>query len=570
MELEYVAKAARRYWVVVAVFLALGLFATMLLPTRQPVYEATSQVLVAPATNQGQPGDRFVMGQVVVMQSPLVTSRAIDLAGLDMSIAEARQIVEFQQRPGTDVVDIVATDDNPQTAADLANGYVDAYFELLRQEAAADVVTAETEALDQRIAEMEEAIRVADEQIADVLMPFLEAADDAEGPRQIPALEQIAPTLATERQILGGQYAELLRRRADVEFTARPQIRSEIVQRAELPTEPVDLSSRLLLIALPLAGLFVGILAATVAGRSSKRVLDDIEVASVLGAPIAATIRRRTFRRPADHAIGVPPALVDPINQLCVQAERGAIPGAPMTVVVSGTQASAGVTTVATAMASRYAEMGSKVLLVDADHVQGDISRTFDVRADGLSALVDHEVRELEAGPTDSSSPTDSSNAASADESGGRPSGAFTPTEIPNLVVVGHDVGTPSGSRPRRDAVEIMEAARRHADVVIFDSGPMLDSVSSARLARYADVAVLVVPVRRQRRRPLEAIARQLDTRAGLLLPVATYGFKPWLGGRNDPDDDRDGRDEVRIDNRRSTHDPLVAEPVEEPSVRSR
>jgi Mrp family chromosome partitioning ATPase len=174
-------------------------------------------------------------------------------------------------------------------------------------------------------------------------------------------------------------------------------------------------------------------------------------------------------------------------------------------------------------MAYRYAELGSKVLLVDADHVRGGTARTADPGADEFTALV-----EGERGDGDKRTPSTR-----------WPIDAFTHTDVPNLIVVGHDASAaPMTRRARLDVMEVMEAARKYADVVIFDTGPILDSVSSIKLAQHADVTVLVVPVRRQRRGPLRVIARQLEGHDGLLLPVTTDGARRVRRSRRAGDGD--------------------------------
>lgn len=533
MELEYVLKAVRRHWLVVVAFALAGVLAAVLLVSEgEPEYEATALVLVAPGSDGGQPGDRFVMSQMAVLQTPQMTVRALESAGVTLTPEEASEAVEFEQQVGTDVVAVTATAATPETAQAIANGYIDSYFEMLEERAASAGPDREIEVLDRTIEAIETQIRLVDDEIAAVLQPYLDPPADGDGPRQVPALAQIAPALATERDVLGGQYNEVLRRRTELEFAPQPEIRSQVVQRAELPTTPVEPSGRLLTVALIVAGLFGGVLAATVLARSSRRVLDDAEVAATLGVPIAASVKRQRSlsRGRLEQPAQMSTAMHDSINQACVQAERQAVPGVTLAVVVTGTQQGSGATTVATAMAYRYAELGSRVLLVDADHFRdGDAPRT-DLWTDDLKAL-------MESDRADGELPARSTQSIDA----------FTHTDVPNLIVVGHNASAvPMNRRARLDVMEVMEAARRYADVVIFDTGPILDSVSSIKLAQHADVTVLVVPVRRQRRASLRVIARQLEDHDGLLLPVTTNGARRRVGGG-------DG-------GRRSTHDATSAQ----------
>ncbi|MFT3852372.1 MAG: hypothetical protein QM733_06510 [Ilumatobacteraceae bacterium] len=109
---------------------------------------------------------------------------------------------------------------------------------------------------------------------------------------------------------------------------------------------------------------------------------------------------------------------------------------------------------------------------------------------------------------------------------------------VDNLGVIG--VGAPESAPSvlRRDRVAgLVRAASERANFVVFDAGPLLDSASSVQLMRMADVVALAVPMRRQRVRHLQAVARQLESARGRLLPVITpsrrHGADPAAGSAN-------------------------------------
>jgi Mrp family chromosome partitioning ATPase len=152
-------------------------------------------------------------------------------------------------------------------------------------------------------------------------------------------------------------------------------------------------------------------------------------------------------------------------------------------------------------MAARFGELGSKVVLVDLDLDYPDISRCFGVRGDGLSALIESDTAPGAATTVDTP--------------------AFTPTPLPNVVVVGREPGVVDTLPQRADLLDAMEVALEDADVVIFDTGPMLAAHAATVLAQQADAVVLAIPVMNQDRAALLVIARQVAPLKAYLLPVA-------------------------------------------------
>ena len=121
--------------------------------------------------------------------------------------------ITLQRIPESDLVRITANAPSPSSAQDVANAYADAYLTL-----AADGLDAgrapEIETLNDAIAGLEARLAVVDADIAVAMAPFLE---DPAG-IIVPDIEQVAPTLATERAVLLEQYSQLLFDRNEIEL----------------------------------------------------------------------------------------------------------------------------------------------------------------------------------------------------------------------------------------------------------------------------------------------------------------------------------------------------------------
>jgi succinoglycan biosynthesis transport protein ExoP len=191
------------------------------------------------------------------------------------------------------------------------------------------------------------------------------------------------------------------------------------------------------------------------------------------------------------------------VHELCVRAEASELAGRSLVVAVAGADESAGTTTTALAMAVRFAEAGSDVLLVDMDIRTPDLTESVGEALSGVRYLATPE----------------------PDAEGRRPSRSRPPligSVLPGVRFAGQ--GDPGSRRPlRRDEVgRLLDHSAEYAAVTVIDAGVLMDAASSVQLAQTADALVLTVPLARQRRSALRVCARQLRTARGTILPVIT------------------------------------------------
>lgn len=523
MELSFLFSAIRkRPWIIV-VFVALGIAAATLAGSSAASYEAGAVLLIQQPTNAsgggGADANRYLQSQVSALKS-------LDLAeavATSMGSGFTRQLVESSVRiaehAGTDVVDVFATADDAPTAERLANSYVDIYLADLEQRAD-DVSQDDLEEIDARLATFKEQLEEAGNQVAFAKDAYINEALARlnAGVTQIPAIDPgtlipgAAPYQVSYDTLLQ-QYSQLLETKTQLEAASRTRVATEVIQRAVEPTEPVSSNRALLIVAGGLTGAVVGLAITVLAARFSRRLVDDVQVAQVLGHSIVGTIgRHATLGKPLPELLKASeyPDL-NVIDELCVRAEANARKPGSVTIVVVGTEQAAGATTIATAIAGQFGRLGTQTLLIDADPRRAGIT-------DGFRATSEGGIPAMLATAPSSSLVT------------GRRTGdqvrvyrtIVTQTGLPEVTVLGRGDKSGAPTLRRSDAATLLERALDFAPVVVVDAGALLDAASTVELCRLADAVVLAIPTQRQLSSQLEVVARQLGRRQGELLPVST------------------------------------------------
>lgn len=277
---------------------------------------------------------------------------------------------------------------------------------------------------------------------------------------------------------------------------ARDPLVVTLVSPAILPVSPSGTKKSVILSIGALLGLLLGLGAAYVRDRADDRVRDRADLGRNLGAPALADIARVRGR-------GVPAPFVflrDPASaaaesyrylRVRVDALSAAAPSAGRVIQVTGPRGGEGSTSVSSNLATALAHVGHRVILVDGD-----------VRRVTLSALY---------GVADQRGFTDLlAGAASLSE-------VIEITELPRLLLI------PAGS-PREDPADLFEPAAlagvfasltAAADVVIVDSGPLLEVSDPIALTSVSTVVVVVADVRTTTRTAIRAAAHEISSTDG-------------------------------------------------------
>ncbi|MDH3681313.1 MAG: hypothetical protein OEV40_15345 [Acidimicrobiia bacterium] len=509
MELSFVISALRRRFWVVTLFALLGSIPGLRAdPPVSNEYQSTAVLLVQAPTRANinvfsADPDRYVVSQLSVLESE---SLAVDVAerittqfGEEIAVSTLRLLVAIEHRPETDIVEVTTTIDSPQKAAAISQAYVELYVEGLATSVEDQEQRTE---LESEIQDLETRLSSLDERLQEAMAPYLPVRGDRT-PAPIPLPETVDPSAVSQRQLIQSELVQLKAQLNDLDAQSKLRVNTEIISNAPVPLEPLSPGGNFLLAGGLVGGFMLGVILALLWARFSTKVLDEATAGDIIGAPVVSEIPhyRSLSRNPLAAFQALPRSAVPTIDQLCVRAEALARIGEPLVVAVTGTMRSAGSTTLALAMAERFAAGGASVVVVDADVRDPRITALFNATADGgVPAVI-------------------SNDGALVDQRG---RSAFTRTMDPAVSVLG--LGPNRGSAAlRRDTVPaVLDAARRKAEIIVVDGGPVLDLASTLQFAALADAVVLAVPLSRQKADALSDMARQLESVRPKLLPVIT------------------------------------------------
>ncbi|GGO96195.1 hypothetical protein GCM10012280_55140 [Wenjunlia tyrosinilytica] len=341
---------------------------------------------------------------------------------------------------------------------------------------------------------------------------------------------------------LNGQYSDLYSTIAKLRQTARAPVLEQFgginstASSGSVLSAPSSRSARLALAAA--LGLALGLVAVLMLDRLDTRLRSRSQAEEAFGFPVIGEIpvMSRRLRRsrvpavasspgaPAAEAyralraallLTAPSSLAFPIGGR--RDDRSSLPRLPQTapvVLVVSARPGDGRTTTVAELAAALAETGRSVLVLDCDFR-------------GSRA---HELLGVEPGPG-------MAELLGGDGAEGLKE-AIRPTRVERvgLVTAGRHSGYPAALVVRAD--EVLDEARKHADVVLVDSSPLLYANDSYDLVGHADTVLLtarsshVTP--EQAGRVGELLARTSVPVAGIALTASpgSPGSSPWITRR--------------------------------------
>lgn len=314
----------------------------------------------------------------------------------------------------------------------------------------------------------------------------------------------LAREAETNRQL----YEGLLERYKTLNAVAGVSLSNvNIIDRAERPGSPSSPN----LIKNLLIGLILGVGGAVLVVffkdqfDDSIRVPEDVE--AKLGLPLLGVIPRSQQGEPAEALADPKSPISEAYNSLRGSLLYSTTEGLPRVILVTSAQPSEGKTTSSQAIASGFARMGMRVLLIDADLRRPSLHRRMDLdNEQGLSTLLTSH-------------------------------GALMDVVVPSgrdylsLLLAGPIPPSPTELLSTARIEEILEEAAANFDVVVVDSPPILGLADSPLVAALVDGVVFVVEAERSRRGSLKTSLRRLRAMRPVLLGAVLTKFDPLKAG---------------------------------------
>jgi non-specific protein-tyrosine kinase len=498
MELrEYAATILKWWWLILLATAVAGVSAWYVVKDKPPVYQTSTTLMIGRAIQQTNPdySDFYTSQQLaqtyseLIKREPVLKATAAAL-GFEEQWRRLKGQVAVSVVPGTQLIEIRVTDTNPERAKlivdELARQLVATVEKARPMDDSRTFIQEEAATLPPKIRAAREEIRELEAELSTVFSAS--QIRDLRG--RITTLEnQIRDWQATYAQfqlLLGDAGANVL----------------TVIEEAPMPSSPIG-SSWLMEVALTAAiGGMLAVGAAFVIEYLDDTVRTTEDLAKASGLPTLGVLARISGERPADRLV-VAQHPRNPISEAYRSLRTGlrySSPDRPLrSLLVTSSHAKEGKSTVLANLAVAMAQAGQSVVVVDSD-----LRRPMQHRLFGVENVVGLTSTLMDGGLF--------------------MNGFLQETGIENLRVMTSGPLPPNpsellGSQKMKD---LMEDLAKQADVVLYDTPPLLPVTDGVVLATRADAVLIVAESGRTRRgslqRALDSLRQVGATVAGVAL----------------------------------------------------
>ncbi|RME46344.1 MAG: polysaccharide biosynthesis tyrosine autokinase [Chloroflexi bacterium] len=488
MELkQYLSTLWKWSWLIVLSTL-IAAVASYWATSRMPrVYKTTTTLMVGQIIQSANPtaqdfwaSQQLAQSYVQLVRRQPILQATLDALGMDMDWRALAGKVSAAPVAGTQLIQISVSDTDPQRAKALADEI--AHQLILQSPTTPDQEQEQRrEFVEKQLADLEAKIEDAKGQIDD-LEQRLALETSARGiqdtQNQITALQQKITTWQTN-------YANLL------EFFKGGRINYlSVVEPAPIPRTPVSPKARLNVLLASAIGFLLAAGAAFLLEYMDDTIKSDEDVDRVLKLPTLGAITRiRGLQEPADHLVAMKhprSPITEAYRVLRTNIQFSSLSNPSTRLLITSAGPGEGKTTTSCNLGITMAQAGMRVILADTDLRRPSIHRFFGVPNQfGLTSLL-----------LDETLPVDS---------------ALIETAVPGLRLL------PSGPLPPNPAELLgsermkkrLQELKELADMIIFDSPPVLAVADATILGSLCSGVVLVVDAGRTR---TEVIRRGKET----------------------------------------------------------
>lgn len=489
----YIHFVLRWYWL-----LALGLIVALgathyALSKRVPLYRSTATVQIGRAIEQKDPNqdelaitDRLASAYAELARRDPVLSAVRDTLGLPLQPDDLRARLLVSPVPRTQLVDIMVVDEIPERAAAIANEIA---RQLVLQSPNNTPEDATQEFIQAQLIDLQQKITTTQAEIAqlqDDMAAMTSAADVAEA-------QQRLTTLQAQVDSWQQSYANLVR-------TVEPSTTNivSIVSEATAAATPIPTSTT----------LYYGLAAVIGIGFTTLLGLGLNMLNTVIQRPTdlaelqeqIPTVSVPRYRVPADGtpvALGAPDSSPAAAYRVLRNAIQAHIPNYPqLTIAVTSARTGEGKTTTALNLAVALANSGRRVVLVDANMRNPELSLLLGLDGrPGFSDILSDGMRFVHA---------------------------LYPSKHPSLFLLpaGRAVANYADVLSSVRLREAIERLSKGADAVILDGPAIQEEQDALLLARAANVVLVIVEARRTRFDELQRTLAELDAQDAVVTVV--------------------------------------------------
>lgn len=517
MELRrYLAIVRRWWWLLVLGTLLGGGLAFLVTLTQTPIYQATATALVNTSQSVTGPtyNDIIANQQLTKTYGRLVASGPVlEQVGqqFDLSYDQLKGMVSVSAGRDTQLIDISVRNGDPELAAAIANETARVFADQIRQSQLGQQGTVESD-----IEKQLTALQVTIDQQQQLVTRLRTEPSALSDPQRSQQVAEAQAQLDSLRQNQLGLQRQL----QDVRISLAKSINSvTLADPARVPQNPASPRTLLITALGAIFGLLVvaGVVVVAEYLDDTVKTAEDVEQAA--GAPSLGIVPRFDVRRgllagrraPAPRLVtnlGGRSPIAEAYRMVRTNLEFARSNRTGQTILVTSALPGEGKTTTAANLSLVLADSGLRVILVDADLRKRSLDQLFGLTdVAGLSTLFVMGRPEL--------------------------SGLLRPTQHENLRLLAAGPAPPNPAELLASARmgEIVARLKAEADIVVFDSPPLLSVADSAGVAPMLDGVVMVVDSGRTRRGALAQAVEILDRAHATLWGVVLNKLKRPRGG---------------------------------------
>jgi len=508
---RFIGILLRWWWVIILSMIFAGLAAGVASKMQQPVYRASTTLLISEAPI-GKANDyamlmtseRLARTYVEMLKTRPILELVIARLGSHISVSALSNMIRIEVVRDTQLIRLIVDDINPARATVVANLLPEVFIDFNK--------VMQAGRFEESKQSLTREISVLDEQVAQIQLQIaaLEKADNPDASVKRVALES---DLTRLRQSRAGLIQSYENQRL---IEAQTQNNVIVLESASVPTFPVGPRVLLNVLLAVAAGMVLSVLAVFFMEYLDDSIKSADQITAILNLPVIGVTLllsdKEMENSPIAHKKPRSP-ITEAFRSLRSNIHFASVDRPIKRLLVTSVRAREGKSFIAANLATVFAQAGNSVALLDCDLHRPTQHKIFDQSNRlGLSEIILQDTFQLE--------------------------NALLPMDIPNLSLLtsGPLPPNPAELLGSKKMGQLLECIAEKKDIIVLDSPPVSALTDATVLANKADGVVLVVEVGSTRLAELMHAKEQLDRTGANILgvvlnkaPVGRRGYYSYV-----------------------------------------